>query len=345
MRITRTITVATEFARRISSGQENIALEPALLTKNQTGEITILLATMQKMAVALQARKNEIKLYIKRIEHDHDQQKLLDEQLKLLNEELEQKVAARTRELYETMTILKQTDEIKSQFLTNMSHELRTPLSSIIYTCQAIDSEILGSLNEVQHKHIQNMLDSGTHLLQLINDILDIAKIESGKMTISPGVYTVAELIEDSISIVKSLADRKYIAVSFDNAPAGLLIKADAAKFKQVMYNLLSNAIKFTPENGQVTVGVTKGEQHIKITVKDNGIGIREEDQNRVFAEFEQVENSYEKTHEGTGLGLPLAKKLVELHGGEIFLISKFGEGTEVFFSLPLYREEASEED
>ena len=155
-------------------------------------------------------------------------------------------------------------------------------------------------------------------------------------MTLSLGIYPISEIVHNSFDIVKSLAYRKNIEVSFDLNPPDFKIKVDAKKLKQILYNLLSNAVKFTPENGKVEVKITKFENVIKILVKDNGIGIKDEDQEKVFVEFEQVDSSYEKEYEGTGLGLPLTKKLVEMHGGEIHLHSKPNEGTEVLITLPI---------
>jgi signal transduction histidine kinase len=334
-RITKPIIKATEFAEQIAKGKNDLVLEDWLV-KDKKSETTILLKTFQKMANDIKKSEEKQKTYLEELEEKNIQQENLTNQLKLLNDELEEKVEARTQDLRQAIFALKKADEVKSRFLANMSHELRTPLNAIICSSEALKDRIFGTLNEKQEKYIQNIINSSTHLLQLINDILDISKIEAGKMTLSLGLYSIANIVEDSFSIVKTLAYRKNINVSIKIVPPDFKIRVDAKKLKQILYNLLSNAIKFTPENGEVTLEILKLEDFIKIIVKDTGIGIKEEDQERVFREFEQVDGSYERQYEGTGLGLPLTKKLVEMHGGEIYLTSKVGEGTEVLFTIPI---------
>jgi signal transduction histidine kinase len=195
---------------------------------------------------------------------------------------------------------------------------------------------LFGPLSEKQERYIRTIWSSGTHLLQLINDILDICKIEAGKMQLSLSTFSVAEIVENSFHVVKSLAYGKNIDVSIIIEPPAFMVRADAKKLRQILYNLLSNAIKFTPDYGQVSLEVVRREALVRFSVRDNGIGIREEDQARVFNEFEQVDSSYSRQYEGTGLGLPLTKKLVEMHGGEIYLASKPGKGTEVIFTIPV---------
>lgn len=312
---------ATELAEQISKGNKDFVIDERLL-KSDKSETTILLKTFQKMAEDLRESEEERRKYL--------------EKLKQLNEELEERVRARTQDLRQAILVLKKAGEVKSRFLANMSHELRTPLNAIISSSEAIKEEIFGPLNEKQKKHIQNTLKSSTHLLQLINDILDISKIEAGKMTLSLGDYSISSIVLESVNIISSLAFRKNIDISINVVPSDFTIKVDAKKLKQILYNLLSNAVKFTPENGNVSIEVFKDKGFMQINVKDNGIGIKEEDQERVFREFEQVDGSYEREYEGTGLGLPLTKKLVEMHGGDIYLLSKIGEGTEVIITLPI---------
>jgi len=275
----------------------------------------------------------------------------LSRQLQGMNDELESKVAARTLELVETVEELKRANGVKSQFLANMSHELRTPLSAIISGAEALLGEVFGPLTEKQAKHIQSALNNGNHLLQLINDILDICKIEAGKMSLHFSEFYMSEIVENSCAVVRSIANRKSIEIDVRLEPADFLVRADAVKVKQILYNLLSNAVKFTPDNGRIEIEAFRQPRLIQIRVRDNGIGIREEDQERVFVEFEQVDNSYQRLYEGTGLGLPLTKKLVEMHGGQIYLISKEGAGTEVVFTLPnpaddaAFREKAGKDE
>lgn len=333
--ITQPILLATSFAERLSNGERELVLRPEWLA-DKNSETTILLATFQKMARELKVSEDQRKQYLEKLQQEQCQQLQLAQQLKNMNDELETKVQARTQGLQQAITALKKADVVKSQFLANMSHELRTPLNAIICSSEAILDNVFGPLNDKQAKYLQNILASGTHLLQLINDILDISKLAAGKMKLSCSEFYIGELVENSFNVVKSLALRKNITVSIVVDPADFKMKADAQKLKQILYNLLSNAIKFTPEGGSVRVEVNNRGPVAQISVRDDGIGIKAEDQERVFREFEQVDSSYARQYEGTGLGLPLTKKLVEMQGGQIYLKSKLGHGTEVMFTIPI---------
>jgi PAS domain S-box-containing protein len=246
----------------------------------------------------------------------------------------------------------------KSQFLASMSHELRTPLNAIIGFSEILADRTFGDLNDRQLKYSNNILNSGRHLLQLINDILDLSKVEAGRLELTPNSFSVARALENAQVIVKTLANKKGIALDFDVAAAPPELFADEAKFKQIMYNLLSNAIKFTPARGQVTVTATRGNlpnghgapgsksplsgDCLEVTVADTGIGIHPRDHERIFAEFEQVDSSYGRLQQGTGLGLALTKRLIELHGGRIRVESDGieGKGSRFTFLLPLRKPE-----
>jgi signal transduction histidine kinase len=342
--ITEPIVVATQFAEQLANGERNLILKPEWI-KDQKSETTILLTTFQKMASSLEASEKQSETYLEKLQQEHLMQIELSNQLKLMNDELEGKVAARTVDLVQAIAELKKADGVKSRFLANMSHELRTPLSAIISSAEALIGRIFGPLTEKQEKHIQNALHSGKHLLQLINDILDICKIEAGKMNLTLSEFYVSEIIKNSCAVVRSIADHKNIEMTVKIEPSDFKIKADATKFKQILYNLLSNAVKFTLENGKIEIGVYKQGKILQARIRDNGIGIKEEDQERVFLEFEQVDNSDQRLYEGTGLGLPLTKKLVEMHGGQIFMISKEGVGTEIVFTLPIDAVEVSSDN
>ena len=242
----------------------------------------------------------------------------------------------------------------KTQFLANMSHELRTPLNAIIGFSEILADKLFGDLNDRQLKYSNNILNSGRHLLQLINDILDLAKVEAGRVELMRETFGVAKALQDVHSIVKTLAHKKGIQLEFVVAPGLPSLLADEAKFKQIMYNLLSNAIKFTPDGGKVTVtAATQGEGGapghqapgpcFRVAVADTGIGIHPRDQERVFVEFEQVDSSYGRQQQGTGLGLALTKRLVELHGGRIWVESEGveGRGSIFVFLIPIPRQEA----
>lgn len=299
---------------------------------------------------------------------------LLAEDLKEMNRKNEALVKERTREvveknlrLYEISEELQfQKDELismneqlekssrmKSEFLASMSHELRTPLNSIIGFAEVLREKMFGDLNERQEKYLSNILASGQHLLQLVNNILDIAKVEAGKMKLNVEPFTINRVIEEVHNIIRTLAYKKNIELTLDLAPE-VVIQGDAAKFKQILYNLLSNAIKFTDEKGRVVIRTQRmpagtafqggpgaapfetQSEAILMVVADNGIGIKPEDQERIFREFEQADQTRKRKYEGTGLGLALTRKLVHLHGGNLWVQSKVGEGTEMMVVLPL---------
>jgi signal transduction histidine kinase/CheY-like chemotaxis protein len=223
----------------------------------------------------------------------------------------------------------------KSEFLASMSHELRTPLNAIIGFSEVLIERLFGDLNEKQEEYLRDILDSGRHLLSLINDILDLSKVEAGRMELELGRFSLREALENGLTMVRERASRHGIALDL-NADAALdVIEADERKVKQVVFNLLSNAVKFTPDGGRVgiTAGLDGGE--VRITVWDTGIGIASEDQARIFEEFQQVGSLDRQGQEGTGLGLALARRFVELHGGSLSVESAVGQGSRFSFTLP----------
>src|SRR5712691_7089140 len=232
----------------------------------------------------------------------------------------------------------------KSSFLASMSHELRTPLNAIIGFSELLDSHTFGGLNERQQRYVTNVLTSGRHLLQLINDILDLSKVEAGHMELALSEFDVAMALREVRTIVGTLADRKHLILDVQADEGIPLLAADQSKFKQILYNLLSNAIKFTPDGGGIRVtarlasdpGAKQGGKWIEIAVADTGIGLRPEDQERIFGAFEQVDSAYGRQQQGTGLGLALTRNLVEMHGGRIWVESELGEGSVFRFVLPL---------
>jgi signal transduction histidine kinase/DNA-binding response OmpR family regulator len=241
------------------------------------------------------------------------------------------------RELEEQERQIVVASQHKSQFLANMSHELRTPLNSIIGFSEVLLDESLGELtSDERQEFLGNILSSGRHLLMLINNILDLSKIEAGRLELQPEEFSMAEVITEALNTVKPLAAKKQITVEVVIDPALNTLLADRGKVKQILYNLLSNAIKFTPENRQVGVRASWGRGEISCAVWDTGIGIKQEDQERIFEEFHQLEATAARQYEGTGLGLALTKKLVELHGGRIWVQSALGEGSTFGFTLPV---------
>ncbi len=264
-------------------------------------------------------------------------------ELKEVNERLEERILERTLELEHANKGLERSNRVKNQFIANMSHELRTPLNSIIGFSDILLTDAFGSLNEKQARYANNVLTSGRHLLQLINNILDIAKIEAGRMTLDYSTFPLPAIIDEVMTIVQPLAAKKAVNLEVKLDPELTEITADEIKLKQILYNLLSNAIKFTPQDGRVALVAEKGVadssgqggQLLKISVIDTGIGIRTEDIDKAFEEFEQVDGSYSRRHEGLGLGLTLTKRLVELHGGIIQAESQFGKGSTFSFIMP----------
>lgn len=230
-------------------------------------------------------------------------------------------------------------NKAKSEFLANMSHELRTPLNAIIGFSEVLRDKICGDLNDEQVEFVTDIHSSGKHLLQMINDILDLSKIESGKLELKCEEFEVRKTVEDVLITLKGLADKKSLKIETVLQHPVDLLYADPVKFKQMLYNLLSNAIKFTPEKGVITVStksLRKDRDFIEVRVTDTGIGIAPEDYSKIFVEFKQLDSSYSRKYEGTGLGLALTKKLVEMHGGAIGFESKAGAGSAFYFTLPV---------
>ena len=224
----------------------------------------------------------------------------------------------------------------KSEFLANMSHELRTPLNAIIGFSQVLDERVFGELNEKQSEYINDIYESGTHLLSLINDILDLSKVEAGHMELDLKKFDVRVALDNALILVKERSLRNGLTLEIDLDSGLSNLVADERKFKQILLNLLTNAIKFTPEGGSITVNATGAENRLEIAISDTGVGISPENQKLIFEEFRQVSEQDESVREGTGLGLTLTKKFVEMHGGEISVTSEVGKGSSFRFTLPL---------
>jgi signal transduction histidine kinase len=224
----------------------------------------------------------------------------------------------------------------KSEFLANMSHELRTPLNAVIGFSEVLLQRMFGELNARQDEYLKDIYASGQHLLSLINDILDLSKIEAGRMELAPAPFHLPSALENAVTLVKERAGRHGIALALDVDPTLGEVVGDERKIKQVLLNLLSNAVKFTPEGGRVTLKASRMDGAVEISVTDTGIGIAPEDQSAIFEEFRQVGSDETRKHEGTGLGLTLAKKFVELHGGRIWVDSELGRGSTFTFTLPV---------
>ena len=243
------------------------------------------------------------------------------------------------REIADKSRQLEAASRHKSEFLANMSHELRTPLNAIIGFSEVLAEKMFGDINDKQTEYLQDILESGRHLLSLINDILDLSKIEAGRMELELSEFDLPQAIENALILVRERASRRGITAGQHHRSSGSAkIDGDERKVKQVLLNLLSNALKFTPEGrpDRRRRAVLDGDM-AEVSVTDTGIGIAPEDQEAVFEEFRQV-GTADKKAEGTGLGLALSRKFVELHGGRIWVKSQLGAGSTFTFTLPLSR-------
>jgi signal transduction histidine kinase len=239
-------------------------------------------------------------------------------------------------EIQEKSRQLEVANKHKSDFLANMSHELRTPLNAIIGFSEVMLGGMAGTMPEKQKEFIGDIRDSGKHLLALINDILDLSKIEAGRMELDVTRFDLPAAMSNAMTLVRGRAERHGIRLSSDISGEVGPYEGDERKFKQIMLNLLTNAVKFTPEGGTVTMGATRLNGAYVFSVRDTGVGIAPEDQEAIFEEFKQVGKDYDRKAEGTGLGLALTKRLVELHGGRIDVESTVGKGSKFTFTLPI---------
>jgi two-component system, NtrC family, sensor kinase len=239
-------------------------------------------------------------------------------------------------EIRDTSRELEAANRHKSEFLANMSHELRTPLNAIIGFSDVMLGGMAGKLKADQKEFITDIRDSGRHLLTLINDILDLSKIEAGRMELDVARFDIPMAIDNAMTLIRGRADRNGIRLESDISSAVDSYEGDERKFKQIVLNLLSNAVKFTPEGGTVTLAAARANGAYVVSVKDTGVGIAPEDQERIFEEFRQVGTDYARKAEGTGLGLTLTRKLVELHGGSLRVESALGQGSTFTFTLPI---------
>ena len=301
-----------------------------------------------KTLAAIQERNTvELNSINEQLQWEVDERKKAETELLKLNRELGDRVAERTAELQESNEKLRAAAEAaeaanrtKSDFLANMSHELRTPLNHIIGFTELLLEQHFGAVNETQSEYLTDVLTSGRHLLSLINDILDLSKVEAGKLELNSAKIDLKKILDNSLLMIKEKALKHGITLTTEIGNIPGIVEADERKLKQVLYNLLSNAIKFTPDGGSVRVAAEifspsdAKKKHlsidaaevgelVEISVMDTGIGLKEADMQRIFEPFEQVESSKTRRFQGTGLGLSLTKKLVELHNGRIWVESE----------------------
>lgn len=255
---------------------------------------------------------------------------------------LESRVAARTAELEESereveraRDVAIEADRQKSIFLSRMSHELRTPLNAIIGFSEVLQDGVFGGLNDKQAEYVGDIHSSGTHLLSLINDVLDLTKIESGDVALQVSDFELSRTVDNAVVLMRERATRQGVTIETDIEPSIGWVLADQRKFKQVLINLLTNAVKFTEAGGFVALRARRVDEGLEVSVRDTGIGISEEDQARIFEDYRQARNEVATSQEGTGLGLALCKTLVEAHGGEIRVTSEVGVGSTFVFTIP----------
>ena len=255
---------------------------------------------------------------------------------------LELKVEERTHELALALTALdvksrelEAASQHKSDFLANMSHELRTPLNAILGFSQVLREEMVGEVNEKQAEYLEDILSSANHLLSLINDVLDLSKVEAGQFELEIAPFSLRDSLERGVVMVRERATTESVRIAWATDPDVDVVRGDERRVRQIIFNLLSNAVKFTPAGGAVEVRAERVNGEVRVSVTDTGPGLAPEDHRRVFDEFQQTDVGIEQ-REGTGLGLALSKRLVELHGGRIWVDSELGHGSTFAFTLPV---------
>ena len=309
--------------------------------------LSLLFFLALKKWVGIRATKEEEELGLSLAEYGDVTTWLDFEQLvkmENVNNVLKKKIDEKTADLQSTNTDLRRANKLKSEFLASMSHELRTPLNAIIGFSEVLRDKICGELNEEQFDFVEDIHGSGQHLLQMINDILDLSKIDAGKAELKYGKFCVLDVVNDVLNIIRGIADKKNI-----NVESGLTedigsIIADKLKFKQILYNILSNAVKFTNDGGKVFINGNVNDKELLIAISDTGIGVDKKNHENIFGEFFQVDGSDSRQYGGTGLGLALTKKIVDLHKGQIWVESEEGKGSKFTFILPLDPEFVNEE-
>lgn len=326
------------YSERLASGDFSV-IDEGHAYKYVISELSDMNESFFKMAGNLKAMYDSLELKV-----EERTKELEDANFKLqaLNKEVEQRRA----EAEVAKAQAEAANRAKSDFLANMSHELRTPLNSILGFSELLMSGITGDLTPEQKEQVGYISSSGKHLLNLIDDILDLSKVEAGKQELELSAVSIKDVLSSSIIMLREKAMKHNIKLSLEIGPdADIEIEADERKLKQIVFNLLSNAVKFTPDGGSVFVRAKRDGDFMKFSVLDTGIGIKQEEMAILFQPFHQLESAYTKKYEGTGLGLALTKRLVELHGGRIWAESEFGKGSVFTFVIPIKQEEIGDNE
>jgi len=311
-KISKPISLLADASEKVAQGDLH-----TLVNVKSSNEIGVLASSFNQMVVSLRKSRNELKQWGK---------------------EMEKRVEKRTAELEKANLKLQELDRLKSMFIASMSHELRTPLNSIIGFTGIILQEMSGEINSEQKKQLTLVKNSASHLLDLINDVIDISKIEAGKVEIVIEEFDLSVLAQEIKDSFSAAIDKKGLEFSLHTSPT-LIIKSDERRTKQILVNFISNAVKFT-DRGGVEIKLVKKDKTAEISVRDTGLGIKKEDINKLFKDFSRIPIK-DRTIEGTGLGLYLSKKMADLLGGEIKAESEFGKGSVFTLTLPLkYKEE-----
>lgn len=324
-------------AQEIAHG--NLYQRVRVLSGDEIGELARI---FNQMAQSLLERDEQLRRQYGDLKTSHASLSRVAAELEEYKQELERKVQERTQELAQknvlfqaAMEQAQESDRLKTQFLANMSHELRTPLNAIIGFSQVMLEGIDGEISEIQRKDLTAIYNSGMHLLGLINDILDIAKIEAGRMELNLEMINLGEVIQSVMATSKALLKGKEIELKMEVAEGLPILRADKIRIRQIILNLVGNAAKFTTK-GFISISAVEDHNTVKISVTDTGLGIREKDIPRLFKEFGQLDASTTRNYGGTGLGLALVKRFVEMHGGRVWAESNFGVGSTFSFVLPL---------
>jgi PAS domain S-box-containing protein len=291
--------------------------------------------SMFPVEISLSPVKYADDFHVTAIVRDVSERNRAQERLQILQEEHARELAEANAELELRNREVERANRLKSEFLASMSHELRTPLHTIIGFAELLSEQIEGNLNEKQKRFVNHIHRDSLHLLELINDILDLSKIEAGRLELRREVFDIEPALDEVLASVRPQSALRSIAIN-TSVPESFALEADRVRFKEILYNLLSNAVKFTPEGGRIDVSALRRDGQAEISVADSGVGIPPSEQEFIFQTFYQVGATTKGIREGTGLGLAITRRLVEMHGGRIWVESEVGKGSRFTFTIPL---------